>query len=105
MAWICKRPGARNGYQRVTSSRDTRSSLGILKSMGKLVRRTLKGDQPLAEWSASDRCSYDAAASVFERELDAGYAAVRADGLRYDGVRELPRDAELVILATAMGGG
>jgi hypothetical protein len=35
-----------------------------------------------------------------------GYAAVRADGgPRHEAVTELPRDAELVILATAMGGG
>ena len=60
--------------------------------MGKLVRQTLHGYQPLAEWSASDHSSYDA-------------AAVRADGPRHEGVTELPRDAELVILATAMGGG
>jgi hypothetical protein len=74
--------------------------------MGKLVRRTLDGHQPLAEWSASDPSSYDAAVVVFERELRAGYAAVRADGgPRQEAVTQLPRDAELVILATAMGGG
>ena len=73
--------------------------------MGKLVRQTLDGHRPLTEWSASDRSSYDAAVAVFERELDAGYAAVRADGSTYEAVTELPRDAELVILATAMGGG
>ncbi|MBD0283674.1 MAG: hypothetical protein ICV69_16025 [Thermoleophilaceae bacterium] len=73
--------------------------------MGKLVRRTLNGHQPLAEWAASDRRSYDAAVAVFERELGTGYTAVRADGPRHEGVTELPRDAELVILTTAMGGG
>ena len=45
------------------------------RTMGKLVRQTLHGYQPLAEWSASDRSSYDAAVAM------------------------------LVILATAMGGG
>ncbi len=79
--------------------------LGTLRTMGRLVRRTLNGDEPLAEWSASDRSSYDAAVAVFERELGAGYAASRADGPRYEGVTELPRDAELVILETARGGG
>jgi hypothetical protein len=73
--------------------------------MGKLVRRTLHGDQPLAEWAESDRRSYDAAVAVFERELGAGYAAARTDGPRHESVTELPRDAELVILTTAMGGG
>jgi hypothetical protein len=81
-------------------------SLGTLRTMGKLVRRTLDGDQPLAECSASDSSSYDTAVAVFERELRGGYAAVRADGgPRHEAVTELPRDAELVILATAMGGG
>jgi hypothetical protein len=73
--------------------------------MGRLVRRTLHGHQPLAEWAASDRSSYEAAVAVFERELGAGYTAARADGPRSEGVTELPRDAELVILSTAMGGG
>ena len=73
--------------------------------MGKLVRRTQHGYQQLAEWSASDRSSYDAAVAVFERELSAGYAASRAHGPRREGVTELPRDAELVILDTARGGG
>jgi hypothetical protein len=74
--------------------------------MGTLVRRTLKGDQPLAEWSASDPSSYDAAVAVFERELRAGYTAARTDGgPTHESVTELPRDAELVILSTAMGGG
>jgi hypothetical protein len=73
--------------------------------MGRLVRRTLDGQQPLAEWAPSDRSSYDAAVAVFEREMGAGYTAVRADGPRHEAVTELPRDAELVILTTAMGGG
>jgi hypothetical protein len=73
--------------------------------MGKLVRQTLNGHEPLAEWSAAERGSYEAAVVVFERELAAGYAAARADGPRHEGVTELPRDAELVILNTARGGG
>ncbi|HKG90986.1 MAG TPA: hypothetical protein VKA84_03770, partial [Gemmatimonadaceae bacterium] len=78
---------------------------GRLSMVGKLVRRTLNDDQPLAEWSASDLSSYEAAVAVFQRELDSGYSAVRADGATHQSVTELPRDAELVILATAMGGG
>ena len=73
--------------------------------MGKLVRQTLNGHQPLAEWSPSDQVSYAAAVTIFQRELSAGYTAARADGPRHEGVTELPRDAELVVLATAMGGG
>jgi hypothetical protein len=58
-----------------------------------------------AEWSPSDLGSYQAAAAVFQRELDSGYSAVRAKGATHESVTELPRDAELVILTTAMGGG
>jgi hypothetical protein len=78
---------------------------GRLSAVGKLVRRTLNGDQPLAEWLASDLGSYQDAVAVFQRELDCGYTAVRADGATHQSVTELPRDVELVILATAMGGG
>ena len=73
--------------------------------MGQLVRRTLNGVEPLAEWSAAQPGSYEAAVAVFEREVAEGYSAVRADGPRHEGVTELPRDAELVILNTARGGG
>ena len=76
-----------------------------LRDVGKLVRRLLDRDEPLAEWSASDPGAYDAAAALFERELAAGYSAVRADGPGYEPVTSLPRDAELVILTTARGGG
>jgi hypothetical protein len=73
--------------------------------VGKLVRRTLKGDQPLAEWSPVDVGSYEAAVAVFQRELDSGYSAVRAEGPTHESVTELPREADLVVLTTAMGGG
>jgi len=74
-------------------------------TVGRLVRRTLNDDQPLAEWSPSDAGSYQAAVAVFRRELESGYSAVRADGPTHESVTELPRDAEVVILTTAMGGG
>lgn len=73
--------------------------------MGKLVRQTLNGYEPLAEWSPEDRGSYEAAVAVFEHELTVGYSAARADGPQHHGVTELPRDAELVVLNTARGGG
>ena len=76
-----------------------------LSTVGRLVRRTVNGEQPLAEWSPSDLGSYEAAVAVFQRELDSGYSAVRAKGATHESVTELPRDAELVILTTAMGGG
>ena len=73
--------------------------------VGRLVRRVLDGDHVLAEWSAADRDSYHAAAAVFDREVDTGYTAVRSDGEAHEPVTTLPRDADLVILTSAMGGG
>jgi hypothetical protein len=73
--------------------------------MGTLVRRVLEDDEIVAEWSASDPGSYEAAAAIFRRELDAGYSAVRVEGAEHHPVTALPEDAELVLLTTAMGGG
>jgi hypothetical protein len=73
--------------------------------MGRLARRALEGDEVIAEWSASDPESYEAAVAVFRRELDSGYTAVRVEGAEPEPVTTLPEDAELVLLTTAMGGG
>lgn len=73
--------------------------------MGRLAHRTLHGQDVIAEWSAEDDASYEAAAAAFERELANGLTAVRVEGAEHQPVTELPRDAELVLLSTAMGGG
>ena len=73
--------------------------------MGRIVRQLLTGFEPVAEWSADDPASFDAAREVLRREVDAGYMAVRDQDGRNESVTELPRDAELIILTTAMGGG
>jgi hypothetical protein len=73
--------------------------------MGRLVRRVLDGDEVLAEWSASEPGSYEAAADLLQRELESGHTAARVDGPTFESVTTLPEDAELVIVTTAMGGG
>ena len=73
--------------------------------MGKLVRRTLEGDEVVAEWSADDPESVRAAAEAMHREVDAGYAAMHGGEGRNDPVDELPPDASVVILTMPMGGG
>jgi hypothetical protein len=73
--------------------------------MGKIVRRTLAGDETLAEWSPSDPDSVRAAADALRREVDAGYMAVAGDEGRNEPVDELPPDAEIIILTMPMGGG
>ncbi len=73
--------------------------------MGKLVRRTLDGDETVAEWSSSDAESVRAAADALRREVDAGYMAVRGGEGRNEPIDELPPDADVVILTMPMGGG
>jgi hypothetical protein len=73
--------------------------------MGKLVRRTLGGDQVVAEWSPDDSDSVRAASAALRREVDAGYVAVRGGEGRNEPVDDLPPDAEMVILTMPMGGG
>jgi hypothetical protein len=73
--------------------------------MGKLVRRTLGGDETVAEWSSDDGDSVRAAADAMRREVDAGYVAVAGGEGRNEPVDELPPDADVVILTMPMGGG
>jgi hypothetical protein len=73
--------------------------------MGVLKRRVLTGHEMLAEWSPDDPASLDAAQQLLQRELEAGYVAVRAEDDHNEPVTELPADAEVVILTMPMGGG
>jgi hypothetical protein len=73
--------------------------------MGKIVRRLISEYQPVAEWSADDPDSYKAAQEVLRHEIDAGFTAVLHSDGHNEPITELPRDAEMVILTTAMGGG
>jgi hypothetical protein len=73
--------------------------------MGRLLRRTLGGDETVLEWSADDPESVRAAAEAMRREVDAGYLAVLGGEGRNEPIAELPADAELVILTMPMGGG
>ena len=74
--------------------------------MSRLIRLDRKGHTELASWSAGDSASQQAAISAFRRELDEGMLASvsRADGTA-EVVRELPLDAELVVLRRPISGG
>jgi hypothetical protein len=72
--------------------------------MGVLMRRVLTGDEQVAEWSPDDAESLATARRLLREELDAGYMAVLADGDNKP-LRELPADADVVILTMPMGGG
>jgi hypothetical protein len=74
--------------------------------MSRLIRMDQTGHTTLAEWTAADPASVDAAATALRAELDLGYFAVvsRGEG-RAEQVRELPVDAPLVILRRPIAGG
>lgn len=74
--------------------------------MPRLIRMDDTGHTTLAEWSAADPQSVEAAVAAFRAELDRGYYAVLSRGAgRAEQVRELPPDADLVILRRPIAGG
>ena len=74
--------------------------------MGRLIRMDQTGHTTLADWTAGDAAATDAAVAAFRQQLDAGlYAVVSTGEGRAEQVRELPLDAELVILRRPIAGG
>jgi len=73
--------------------------------VGRLVRRTIEGDETVAEWSTGDPASVEAAAEAMRREVDAGYTAMLGGDGRNEPVDDLPPDADVVLLTMPMGGG
>jgi hypothetical protein len=81
--------------------------LGSTTVMGTLLRRTVNGDEVLAEWSESDQGSVRDAERAYRHWLDLDYEAVRSDGTYFAPVEgdAFPADAEQVIVSAGMGGG
>ena len=74
--------------------------------MARLIRMDQTGHTTLAEWTADDAAATEAAVAAFREQLDAGYYAVVSSGEgQAEQVRELPADAELVILRRPIAGG
>jgi hypothetical protein len=74
--------------------------------MSKLVRMDRSGHTTLAEWTAEDPASVEAAVTAFREELDRGYFAMVSTGEGHaEQVRELPLDAPLVIMRLPISGG
>jgi hypothetical protein len=64
------------------------------------------GHSTVAEWMPGDPKAVEAAVVAFRRELDRGYLAMVSTGEGHaEQVRELPVDAELVILRLPIAGG
>ena len=74
--------------------------------MARLIRMDRTGHTTLAEWTAADDAAFAAASAAFREQLDAGYYAVVSAGEGHaEQVRELPLEAELVILRRPIAGG
>ena len=74
--------------------------------MSRLIRMDQTGHSTLAEWATGDQAAYDAAIEEFRRQLDDGYIGVVTEGPgRATQVRELPADADLVIMRRPIAGG
>ena len=74
--------------------------------MSRLIRLDRTGHTELARWTSDDPAARDAAVETFRRELDEGMLASvsRSDGTA-EVVRELPLDAELVVMRRPISGG
>ena len=74
--------------------------------MSRLIRMDQTGHTTLAEWTASDPAQVEAAVAAFREELDRGYFGMVTTGEgQAEQVRELPLDADLVIMRLPISGG
>jgi hypothetical protein len=74
--------------------------------VSRLIRMDQSGHTTLAEWTAADPESVEAAAEAFRHEVDRGYFGIVSTGERHaEQVRELPVEAELVIMRLPISGG
>ena len=74
--------------------------------MSRLIRLDRTGHTELASWTADDADSQEAAIEAFRRELEEGMlaSATLPDGSA-EVVRELPLDADLVVMRRPIAGG
>jgi hypothetical protein len=74
--------------------------------MARLIRLDRTGHTTLAEWTREDDAAVERAAAAFRAQLDAGMiASVQLDDGTAEVVRELPADAELVVMRRPIAGG
>ena len=74
--------------------------------MSRLIRLDQSGHTTLAEWTAENPEAIEAAVAAFREELDRGYFAMVSTGEGHaEQVRELPVDADLVIMRLPISGG
>jgi hypothetical protein len=74
--------------------------------MGRLIRLDRTGHTTLAEWTADDETAQRAAVDAFETELERGMiGSANGTGGTAEVVRELPLEADLVIMRRPIAGG
>jgi hypothetical protein len=74
--------------------------------MARLIRMDASGHSTLAQWTAEDDAAYQAAVEEFRTQLEQGYIGTVPDGPgSATHVRELPREAELVVMRRPIVGG
>jgi hypothetical protein len=74
--------------------------------MARLIRMDRTGHTTVAEWTAEDPDAVERAVAAFRAELDRGYLAMVTTGPGHaEQVRELPVDADTVILRLPISGG
>jgi hypothetical protein len=74
--------------------------------MARLIRMDASGHSTLAQWTAEDDAAYQAAVEEFRAQLEQGYIGTVPDGPgSATHVRELPREAELVVMRRPIVGG
>ncbi|MEA2304194.1 MAG: hypothetical protein QOH43_1474 [Solirubrobacteraceae bacterium] len=74
--------------------------------MARLIRMDHTGHSTLAQWTPDDPAAVEQAVEAFRRELDRGYFAMVSTGEGHaEQVKDLPVDAELVILRLPISGG
>ncbi len=73
--------------------------------MGRLIRLDRSGHTTLAEWAVGDEAAEAKARAAFEEELDGGLIGSASRDGAAEVVRELPLDAELVVMRRPIAGG
>jgi len=74
--------------------------------MSRLIRMDSSGHTTLAEWTADDPVAVERAVQAFREQLDQGYFGMVSTGEGHaEQVKDLPLDADLVILRLPISGG
>jgi hypothetical protein len=73
--------------------------------MSRLIRLDRSGHTTLAEWTAEDSAAQQRALQAFDQEREQGMIASVSRGGEAEVVRELPLDADLVVMRRQIAGG